>query len=388
MAYSVEEYKQKLDELKQKIAEKKAVEEKIRADHSEFVEKISNIEAEKNTVEFTHYRSKVNKAPIIFAVLVVISLVASVLYSVYWLKDPKINTFWEGFAYNIMPTLMLILAAVFLTFCIVIALMRKKTMDKASKRLDELETEMNKATAASDEHSETLKRAEDVTKDAEREYNELQQRFFKDHPEELEKVNEQKKKEREDAIRELQEREAVTLKAEEDAKKKQEDLQKGQKMFDYPQAYVLDGRYETEYDVFCASAELGCRDAQIRVVEILLGISYKSGVKPDVPKGEELALRYGEDGNAAMYEILGKGYLYGEGNMPKDEAKGLKYLEKASAKGRQQAMIMAAICHYNGVGCEKDEKRARDFFEKAAKQGNAQAIKVVAAMDNGERLRF
>ena len=89
-----------------------------------------------------------------------------------------------------------------------------------------------------------------------------------------------------------------------------------------------------------------------------------------------------------FYEILGKAFLYGEGNVQKDEEKGLKYLEKAASKGRQKAMMMAAVCHYNGVGTEKNEARARDYFGRAAKQGNPQAIQVIVAMDNGEKLRF
>ena len=53
-----------------------------------------------------------------------------------------------------------------------------------------------------------------------------------------------------------------------------------------------------------------------------------------------------------------------------------------------QAMMMAAVCHYNGVGTEKNEERAKDFFKRAAKQGNVQAIQIVVAMDNGEKLRI
>lgn len=159
-------------------------------------------------------------------------------------------------------------------------------------------------------------------------------------------------------------------------------------MFEHPTAYVLDGKYESEYEVFEAAAEMGSPEAQERIVSYMMGMVYRNGVKPDPVKGEERALRYASEGNYAMYELLGRGFLYGEGDLKKDEKKGFAYLEKASSKGRQQAMIMAGICCYNGVGTEENVAAARGYFAKAAKQGNEQAIRVVAAIDNGERLRF
>ncbi len=389
MGRTVAEYEKLLEESRKSIVIateklKKSEEERKTAE-----EHFSDVESVKHVCEFAVHRNKTNKTGWIFCGFAGGGLVASLLYSAYWMKDPTVHNLAQGFRYNGMPTIMIVVAAVCLLFGISFFCIRQIKGKKLSAELAVSEVQWKEAADWLEKCRNGVRSAENLKKEDEKKYKTLLDTFYEEYPEELHKVNVAREKEKQKALEALRAQKEFELQAAENAKKKQEDLMTAQKMFDHPQAYVLDGLFENEYEVFCRSAELGCQDAQVRVVEILLGITYKSGVKADVAKGEETALHYGSDfNNNAMYEILGKGYLYGEGNIPKNEEKALKYLEKAAAKGRQKAMIMAAVCHYNGIGTERDEQRARTFFAKAAKQGNEQAMKVLAAMDNGEKLRF
>ena len=385
---SLEEYKRQISSVEEELSQLKDTMDKRKPDAEKLRTDLSNAETEARSASYKMHGVKINRMWLIFLCLGIAALIAAISISVFWLKDIDAETFWDGFNHNGVPTIMVILFVLLTAAAIVFLIIKKKNVAAIQKEIDAANALLSEAKAANDAFTAETDALTAEKTGFEQKKRDLQNAMYADYPEELQKIRDAKEAEKQRALDELRREEEINLRAAEEAKRKQENFALGQKMFDHPQAYILDGQYENEYQVFCAAAELGCEDAQIRVCEILLGIVYKNGVKPDPAAGEETALRYAAGGTNALYEILGKAYLYGEGDVKKDEEKALRYLEKASSKGRQKAMIMAAICHYNGVGTEKNEQRARYYFERAAKQGNEQAIRVVMAMDNGEKLRF
>ena len=386
MSKTVAEYKTLLESCDSRIKDAEIRLEQARTEEEKHREIFSNQETALNSARFAEHRNKANNAWL-FSLLGGIALViASIIDAVYHMKIEE--KFVDAFFYNLESPVLIAAGIIALVTGIVLFILRRKKhsslgADTAGKtaRYNEVLSEqerLSKAAESIKNEIESIKTEKKTTLD----------QMYSEHPEELEKVNAAKKAERDAALKKIAEEEAITLKAAEEAKLKAERLIEGNKMFEHPQAYVLDGQFENEYQVFMKAAEYGCAEAQEKVVCYLLGITYKNGVKQDLAAGEALALSFAKEGNGNMYEVLGKGYLYGEGSMPKDEEKGLKYLEKAASKGRQNAMLMAGVCHYNGVGCEPDEEEAKKYFTKAVKQGNAQAMQVLSAMENGQKLKF
>lgn len=386
MKKTVEEYQILLKKEDEKIAAKKESLEAAAAAHKEAAGALSDAESVQRSAQYAKHSHDMNKAWMIIMGIALVLDLAIPFYGLYWLKTD--GNFFAALGHNGVPAIFAAVSVVLWIIGAVFLFKKKKAGNLILGNLADADLKYKDALAVVEEKEAVKNAAEKELAVAKEDKKKVLDEFYAAHPEELEKVNEQKKAAEDAARKEYEDKLASERMAAENAVKKQKDLMEAQKMFEHPQAYIMDGQFENDFQVFLKSAELGCEDAQIRVVETYLGISYKSGVKVDVAKGEELALSFVERGSYVFYEILGKGYLYGEGNMPKNEEKGLKYLEKAANKGRQKAMMMAAVCHYNGVGTEKNEERAKDFFKRAAKQGNAQAIQVVVAMDNGEKLRF
>ena len=350
-------------------------------------ESLSKAETNKKVADFALTRSKNSKAWLIILLTGVGFCLATVIISLYWLKSPEVHSFIDGFNYNGSPRFMLIIGLVLVAVGIVFLFIKLNGRKKLIEKAKEADGEFAAAKTIYSEAEQKKKDAEKALEDAGKAFERAEKEYLDNDPEEKKKREDAAKAAEEEALAELRRIEEINQKAAENAQKKAADRVEADKMFEHPQAYVLDGKYENEVEVFKAAAEMGSPEAQERVVSYMLGIIYKNGFKPDVKAGEEKALAFASE-NTAMYEILGKGFLYGEGDMPKDEEKGLRYLEKAATKGRQNAMLMAGVCHYNGVGTEKDEEKALTFFKKAAKQGNEQAINVVLAMEAGQKLRF
>lgn len=386
MAKTAEEYKKLIADCEKQQKQLAEECEKIRKDAEGTVEILSNREADKRKTEDQFARNCANRTWLYVLLGGGISLSGCILVMLYNMRHHL--SFTQTFSYNAIPPLFLSIAVIcFLTGSY---LFFKKSND--TKKLTQEKSRAEEAYFAQKKIADGFFTAEGERKEKiarlSVEKERLKKELYQQFPEEQERENRRIQAEKEEALRTLQEREALNLKAAKDAEERQQRMLEGQKMFDYPQAYIMDGTFETEFEAYCKAAEYGCQDAQTRVVEIKLGIFYKSGVKPDVEEGERWALAYATAGNASLYELLGKAYLYGEGELIKNEEKGLKYLEKAASKGQQNAMIMAGICHYNGVGTEPDAEKSRLYFAKAAKQGNAQAIRIIDAMDNGQKLRF
>ena len=386
MKKTLEEYKalmaaeaEKTADAKKKVAEaKKAYEEATGA--------LSDAESVQRSAEYALHSHNINKLWMILMGVALAMDVAIPCYGLYWLKSE--DNFWRALGHNGVPAILAVVSLAIWALGIFFLLQKKKKGKVFAKALEDAKEKCEAAQRVKTDKEAILNLDTDALEGQKKAEKALKDEFYTVYPEELEKINEQKRQAEEAARKEYEDKQERERKEAEAYVQRQRDLTEAQKMFEHPQAYVMDGQFENDFKVYEKSAEMGCQDAQIRVVETYLGISYKSGVKVDVAKGEEIALRFADQGSFVFYEILGKGFLYGEGGMTKDEAKGLKYLEKAAGRGRQKAMMMAAVCHYNGVGTEKNEERARKFFEHAAKQGNEQAIQVIVAMNNGEKLRF
>ena len=381
------ELKSQLDALEKEYGTANGRIKEIKPAHRAASEALSQAETGKKVADFALTRNKNNKAWLLLMIVGAAFLIGAVVIAFYWQKSPDVHSFAEGFTYNGEPIFLSVIgaavAAVGLVFLIV-RLSKAGKLAEAAKTADEAYDEKKKAF---DEIDAKLSEAQKEADAVKAKRDAAEKAYLEADPEAKKRKEAEEKAQENEALNELRRIEEINKEAAEKAQKKAADRMEADKMFEHPQAYVLDGKYENEYEVFKAAAEMGSPEAQERVINYMLGIAYKNGLTPDVKAGEEKALQFAAD-NSAMYEQLGKAFLYGEGSVEKDEEKALRYLERASVKGRQNAMIMAGVCYYNGVGTEKDEARARTFFEKAAKQGNEQAIQVVYAMDNGQKLRF
>ncbi len=386
MSKTVAEYKMLLEACDSRIKDAEPRLEQALIEEEKHREILSNRETVLNSARFAEHRNNTNRAWLYSLLGGVVLVIASIIDAFYHMKIEE--KFVDAFFYNIESPVMITVGVVAFIAGIVLFILRQKKQVLLGADTAEKNAQYNAVLCEQDALSKAVENIKNEIASIKNEKKAIFDRMYSEHPEELEKVNAAKKAERDAALKKIADEEALTLKAAEEAKLKAERLIEGNKMFEHPRAYVLDGQFENEYQVFLKAAEYGCVEAQEKVVCYLLGITYKNGVKQDLAAGEALALSYAKEGNGNMYEILGKGYLYGEGSMPKDEEKGLKYLEKASSKGRQNAMLMAGICHYNGVGCESDEEEAKKYFAKAAKQGNAQAMQVLSAMESGQKLKF
>jgi hypothetical protein len=386
MKKTIEEYKDLLQKEDGKIAQLKAEYDRAAEIFKEASGGLSDVESEQRSAQFALHSHNLNRAWMILMGIALAFDIAIPFYGLYWMKID--GTFFAALGHNGVPAILAVVSVVLWIIGAILLYNKKKAGKVLVEKLSAVDTRYQSALAVKEEKESLMDAAKSALEEGKKEKQKLLDEFYTVYPEELDKVHAEKLAKEDAARREYEQKLESERIAAENAVKKQKDLTEAQKMFEHPQAYIMDGQFENDCQVFLKAAEMGCEEAQIRVVETYLGISYKHGVKVDIEKGEQVALDFAAQGSNIFYEILGKGYLYGEGSMPKNEEKGLKYLEKAANKGRQKAMMMAAVCHYNGVGTEKNEERAKDFFKRAAKQGNVQAIQIVVAMDNGEKLRF
>ncbi len=386
MAKTFDEYQALLKEKNKSVEEAKEQYQAAEKTLAEASGLFSDAQSKQRSGEFALHSHKLDRTWLVMMGIALAFDVVIPFYGLYWLKAE--DNFWQALGHNGVPAILGVLSVVLWILGVIFLFNKNKKSKKLEADKAVFDSEVQKAQAVVVEKDEARNAALTYLEKCQTEHQKILDAFYKDFPEELQKVNAQKQQAQDAARKEYEERVESERLAAENALQKQKDLIEAQKMFEHPQAYIMDGQFENDFQVFTKAAEMGCEDAQVRVVETYLGISYKSGVKVDVAKGEALALHFAEGRSFIFYEILGKAFLYGEGNVQKNEEKGLKYLEKAASKGRQKAMMMAAVCHYNGVGTEKNEARARDYFARAAKQGNPQAIQVIVAMDNGEKLRF
>ena len=69
-------------------------------------------------------------------------------------------------------------------------------------------------------------------------------------------------------------------------------------------------------------------------------------------------------GDPEATSIIGDIYYIGEGNIPQDYAKALKYYEQGAFYGYNMAAVKLALMHYYGRGCPKDLKKAYHIFRR------------------------
>ncbi len=112
-----------------------------------------------------------------------------------------------------------------------------------------------------------------------------------------------------------------------------------------------------------------------------LGDYYRKGflvnkevlVKRDVEKAHTLFVQAADKGDLEAYGNLGVVYLMGEGNVAKDEIKGLDYFQKGADKGNAFCMYLLAMALESGTGTDANPKEAEKWYRKAAIAGHAKA---------------
>ena len=124
-----------------------------------------------------------------------------------------------------------------------------------------------------------------------------------------------------------------------------------------------------------ADAERGNPWAQYQ-----LGIKYRDGA--GVAKNQAQALQYlqqsAEAGNVWGQVSLAGMHARGE---LRDEAKHFYWIEKAAENGDQLAMIVAALCHADGLGTPKNPEKATRWSTEATKKDPEKAAKAAAGAD-------
>ena len=165
-------------------------------------------------------------------------------------------------------------------------------------------------------------------------------------------------------------------------------IQLAGEMFDTPRKFLRE--YGSEFAVFEAAAEMGCEEAQSKVVMVYVGAEYVSGVKSDVAKGLELGRKYAgtkKNGSPMVAETLGEIYLFGKGDVEKDVEKAAEWLEQAASCGRKNAMVNLGYSYYTGEGVDQDLEKAKYWLERAAKQGDEQAFRMLEAIKSGVEIK-
>ncbi|KAK3276969.1 hypothetical protein CYMTET_14992 [Cymbomonas tetramitiformis] len=92
-----------------------------------------------------------------------------------------------------------------------------------------------------------------------------------------------------------------------------------------------------------------------------------NGVDP--PQGLQQYMSLAEAGDPNG--MVGAGVvLVGGLGVPRDESKGVSWLQRAHEAGHPQGHYELAVCYYTGDGVEEDESRAFCLFQKAAAQSH------------------
>jgi TPR repeat protein len=95
-----------------------------------------------------------------------------------------------------------------------------------------------------------------------------------------------------------------------------------------------------------------------------------------IPKNEAEGVKWfqkaAELGHAGAQYLLGLCYAEGEG-VRRDYAEAVKWLQKAAEQGLADAQSRLGWCYYDGEGVRKDYAEAVKWFQKAAEQGHAVA---------------
>ena len=74
-------------------------------------------------------------------------------------------------------------------------------------------------------------------------------------------------------------------------------------------------------------------------------------------------------GHARAQYNIGWYYLFGEGGVPRDQAKASEWLAKAAEQGHASAKYVLAHNYLRGRGVGQDQVRAFELFKEAADQG-------------------
>lgn len=86
---------------------------------------------------------------------------------------------------------------------------------------------------------------------------------------------------------------------------------------------------------------------------------------------------WAEKGDADAQLELGRMFMSGE-DIPKDEAKGVEWIQKAAAQKHLEAQFILGLVYEGGMGVKKDEAKAVEWYRKSAENGFAPAQHTLA----------
>lgn len=98
----------------------------------------------------------------------------------------------------------------------------------------------------------------------------------------------------------------------------------------------------------------------------------KKDDRPQETKLQRLTREAAED-NLDAQLALGYIFLYGEDDIPVDEAKAFKYYKMAAQHNDNVALNNLASLYYSGIGTSQDFGKAAALFKQAVQQGNTEA---------------
>lgn len=382
---SIEAFYEQIEKAKAVLAEKTDEWNRLKAAADEKSD-TADRKAEAVSIEQRNYDLRAAERPWVVTIVASLGCLAGIGYFL-----------WRGFVANeSMEKERMLRVSIFLGVIILLLIgvgflrryLKKKELGEKQTLIDELKTVQVAADAEKCEAVAIAEKAKAALDAAKKVVSDLQEKLFAEHPEEKQRIENEKQAEVEKALAEKAAQDAAYEQMLVDNEERAQRIQLAGEMFDTPRKFLRE--YGSEFAVFEAAAEMGCEEAQSKVVMVYVGAEYVSGVKADVAKGLELGRKYAgtkKNGSPMVAETLGEIYLFGKGDVQKDVEKAAEWLEQAAACGRKNAMVNLGYSYYTGEGVDQDLEKAKYWLERAAKQGDEQAFRMLEAIKSGIEIK-
>lgn len=102
----------------------------------------------------------------------------------------------------------------------------------------------------------------------------------------------------------------------------------------------------------------------------------KDSIPPDPPLRYQILLHPQEaakKGDAEAQMFLGKSYLAGRSDVPKNSKQAVFWFQKSANQGYAEGEVELTDAYHNGTGVGRDEAKAAFWYQKAAAQNNIEA---------------